>query len=398
MLRRAGTSQLETLQAIVAVALAGLAACVTLGGAFRGSIAGDATGGATPSAGVSMSAQAGIARIVEAAAKGLEPFEHVVVDARNMRAGHGDVASAYFTALDLTRRVTDGGASNVTLLVDDDALRVLRAFRGGDVVPGDFLNVERRLGRIHTPHSLPRDTPRADLIVAAGRPSQARPHMLGFGHMPDGAPIGGARGIGPDAQLVDEGTVRIAQTVFGNTNVAYDSRPHANLWIGDRKLETSVAGIAPQHAGIYFDPVALHLRNSTAAERHAFLEAAHANVPDAVVRGRLTELLRGERLAGAEFTMAYGASLEDTHAAFSSYLRGLSELASEEGRAFAVLTPSRFREGNLASDLSERVAFLPLATAPELPRVAAPGQVYLLETPTLPHEAFVGWLAHATLP
>jgi hypothetical protein len=324
----------------------------------------------------------------------LEDFRRIVVDVRNMRAGNGDVAGGYLTALDLLERRRYPG--EITLLADEGALRILGAMRGGDVLLGKRIPVGPGALRVHTVDSLPRDFGTADLYLSVARPSAARLHMLA-----QGTTVGGVR-IGPEtghaAELVDSATVRIAQTVFGNTNDDHLARPNANLWIGDGRFEVSPAGVAPHEAGIYADPVALGLRGKSPREVREFLGEALDGLPSEHARESLRSLVEDRALRGAKRGLVYGVTLKEGRDQFGGYLRRAVSEARSNGESYAFVTPSRYRPEHLPAGLAGQVRFVSVSAGETLPAVAEPGIVYLIETPTLPHAVFVGLMADSELP
>ncbi len=327
------------------------------------------------------------AAAVSAAAKPV-PAPLIVFDVRGSRGGHGDVAAAYLTAYDLLERTKgrdDAVTPRITFVAGATERRILSRLAGHPVKDGD--DIFDGFAKVFDPETLPAAHPPADVLMnLASQEGEFARH--GDLRWSDGISAKNAR------LPVNERTVILTQTVFGNTESA--SNGPATALIGGSRLEMSHAGLARGDAGIYADPVARSLRGRPREEVRRFV-LGEAEKTDIGGTAAVAAILSGEVLAGAEVGLAYGISMKEVKPQFERYLAGLAMKAQGEQGSFVVVTPSAFKLEDIKSArLRERVVVYD-GDRP-MPEVAQAGKIYILKTGTLPHPLFVGLMAYSRPP
>jgi hypothetical protein len=335
-------------------------------------------------------APAPIPSVQPAAAKAAKPAEsrRIVFDVRGSRGGHGDVAAAYLTAYDLLdRTVGHKGAvtPEITFVAGATERAILARLAGRPVRDGDDLF--DGYAKVYGPDTLPAEHPPADVLMnLAAQEGEFTRH--GDLRWADGVSA-------KDARIpVNERTVILTQTVFGNTESA--SNGPATALVAGRRLELSHAGLARGDAGIYADPVARSLRGRPREEVRRFV-LTETEKTEIGGTAAVAAILHGEVLAGAEVGLAYGISMKEVKPQFERYLAGLAMQAHGEKKSFVIVTPSGFKLEDIKSKrLRDRVIVFDGDRV--MPESAEPGRIYVLKTGTLPHPLFVGLMAYSRPP
>lgn len=323
-----------------------------------------------------------------AAAAKPAPGKLIVFDVRGSRGGHGDVAAAYLTAYDLLERTKGHPGAvtpRITFVAGATERRILSRLAGHPVRDGD--DIFDGFAKVFDPDTLPDAHPPADVLMnLAAQEGEFTRH--GDLRWSDGVSA-------KDARIpVNEHTVILTQTVFGNTESVTNGP--ATALIGGRRLEMSHAGLARGDAGIYADPVARSLRGRPREEVRRFVlgEAEKSNIDGTAA---VAAILNGEVLAGAEVGLAYGVSMKEVKPQFERYLAGLAMKAYAEHGSFVIVTPSAFNLTEIKNKQLRARIVLFNGDRP-MPEVAEPGKIYVLKTGTLPHPLFVGLMAYARPP
>ena len=166
-------------------------------------------------------------------------FENIIIDCRNSRGGRGEVAAAYLTAMDLLQNYAYPG--KITMLVAPREERILNSLAEDDPIFWSRV-------RVTTLSELKPKKPFDFYLMVAE-------HAGHFG------PLESAIQLAPDA-------VKVVQTVLGNTEDEAARRHHTLIYNRYVTYKMSNAGVAPDEAGIYRDPVATNLRNKSSLEVH----------------------------------------------------------------------------------------------------------------------------------
>lgn len=324
------------------------------------------------------------------AALDLSGLGHMVFDVRFSRGGQGDVAASYLTAADLIERAEPATLGPVTIVADSTELNILSRLAGRPISDGDTLFDGH--ATVRTGKSLD-SLPPADVYVRLAAPS---PYLRGLRRQVKAAGVEGASRVPLSAKAVVYN-----QTVLGNTE--HVPGLPAELSAGGLVMRHRAAGLGPDEAGVYADPVARRLRGSSRIEiREALIESLEP-VGTPAARALLAKL-RGEALRGAELGLAYGISLRrpgvDVQAQFRGYLSGLRRQAAESGGSYLIATPSAFKPEDLRWWREPRLWWSTSFVDPgkPLPARAEPGRLYILRTGILPHPAFVAMMAWSSPP
>ncbi len=283
------------------------------------------------------------------------------------RGGFGDLSAGYLTAIDLKSRLP--ADVEVTLLVNDRVLGKLSTLLGRPLNPGESLSGVRI---VHEDQFDPVSP--IDLYVGLAGGGQGRRFLekARSGKLP---------------MVIDQSTLSDAEAFLA-------PRDWVPVQVGDLSLKMARAGANAAEAGVYSDPVALKLRHSTREQAKAFALAAlrNSHAPSLV-----TDLVAGNVLKGANISMAYRVEYSGAISlAFRSYLLGLRENL-EAGQSYAMVCPSGFNLSELnQGSLADRIVVIPPGR--KAPENAEPGKIYLLNSGSLSHEAFVGLLAASDIP
>lgn len=290
-------------------------------------------------------------------------YPRILVDARGSRGGNGDIAAAYLTLSDWFQN--SDLQSKVTVLVDENGrTRLLKLAEGNDAFTS---RVDIRLkedGEIAEPFQL---------YLVFANPSGTYRYKDDFGkHFH----------FSSDATLM-------VQTVLGNTENQNSLHPYAIVENQGRIFDWGPAGLDGRESGIYTDVVAQGLRGKSNGELKTLLLEQTPTITDEFSRSAIEAVISTQKLAGAKVGLVYGISAEQTQKQFVSYLEGLKGRASD---AFVLITPSKFREGDVHDpELKKSLKFI--TSIDQMPAIAESGQTYVIETKTLPHRVFVGLTA-----
>jgi hypothetical protein len=317
-------------------------------------------------------------------------FKHIVLECRGTRGGNGDVAASYLTALDLLRRHHFQG--RMTFIVDDASARILSKLVGKTIQSGQSLFGNRI--QVYRLSEIPKDLPTADLYLALANPSGSELFSHDLSEQSGPKHFEGSNEVGIP---ITNRTVRITQTVLGNTENGNSRNPNGLLRIGDEKLGLSPAGFATQEAGIYYDPVALGLRTQTQEQVRRFVLSSLGHAPDSSVREMVTNLIAKRTLGGSSVGLVYGITASSVKWQFEDYLKGLSRKADRLEKSYTLITPSGFSLDDIR-DPALRRKITVLEKGDAVPLKATPGRIYVVKTGTLPHRMFVGLMALSEIP
>jgi hypothetical protein len=308
-------------------------------------------------------------------------FKHIVIDIRGSRGGHGDVAAGYLTALDLMRRHKYSGP--ITFVADEASLRIIGKLVGHSTKNGESLFGGQ--AHIYDVNNIPQSLPAADLYLSLSSPNGVERFTQDFRYVDSaekktlGIPI-------------SEKTVRITQTVMGNTERASAENLLGLVQVGEQVSFIKPAGLGAQESGIYFDPVAHALRGKGKAEIRDYLQSNIGHIKDENVRKALHDIVSQKALNGSRLGLVYGITAQEAKSQFESYLAGLSD----QSLAYTLVTPSGFKEENMV-DPELRRRLIVLNAGDKIPIKAEPGKIYILKTGSVAHRTFVGLLAYSEL-
>ncbi len=303
-------------------------------------------------------------------------FKEIIIDVRGNRAGSGDVAAGYLTAMDLILNFQIKGS--ITFLVDGKSRKVLDRIAHGNSTFFDSVQVQ-------TLESIPGSIT-FDLYLALASPVGS----FRYGKQIDersGPPDEPESGL--KINMNSDG-ILLVQTVFGNTEKRARGNPYAVIRGNGINYLMNPAGIAANEAGIYKDFIASRLRLFTSNETKAFILSESEVIPDSFSKYAVQSLLTGSKLIGSKIGLAYGISYSETWDQFESYLQGL---ANETSGAFSIITPSEFLVKNIINpELQNRIVVI--SDQSQIPTFADDGKIYILKVKTLPHKVFVGLIAY----
>jgi hypothetical protein len=187
----------------------------------------------------------------------------------------------------------------------------------------------------------------------------------------------------------------VAMPVFGNTENFTESTPNATVRVGGKDFDVQHPGLSTAEGGIYYDSVALSVREKSPDELRQFILSNIGQHNTLSTRKALKDIYDQKALAGSERGMVYG--IGSVQHQFATYLQGLVSDAEEHQKSYTILTPSRFT--SLPAELQGKVTHFKVSTpGAELPKEAEPGKVYVVEVDTLEHELFVGLMADSKVP
>lgn len=316
-------------------------------------------------------------------------FSHIVIDVRGTRGGKGDVAAGYLTALDFIFRLKFQG--QITLIVDDPSKSILSKLTGRKIEADSKLYA----GKIQFEQpGLLRPMKPADLYLSLANPSGTPKDPSTFDIIPkDGL------SSSPTKIPIHDQTIKITQTVLGNTENRNSKNPKGLIQAGSYFFNMDPAGLAKHESGIYFDAVALRLRGKPKNAIRAFVKASigHTQGPTG---STLSGILDNRLLADSTVGLVYGITAEEVKHQFERYLSGLSSAAQSMGKSYTLLTPSGFSLSDIKNDLSlrDRVVVLESSSSESIPKKAKPGTIYVVKTGALPHRTFVGLMAYSEIP
>ncbi|HVJ64756.1 MAG TPA: hypothetical protein VM901_05845 [Bdellovibrionota bacterium] len=313
----------------------------------------------------------------------------IFIDARGSRGGRGDVASAYLTAQDLISRLKFSGT--ITILVNQTANRIL-----GDLVgTQDPEELRRKFsGRIEfrTLEEIPAGTKAVDLYMFLASPSGRERFSGGYAFRYTGQDPTYPAGRIP----IDSRTVRVVQTVLGSTENERSVLPKGTITIGAHRFTMEPAGLGPHESGIYYDTVALALRDKNPEQVRRMTLAAIARMSDVEKRSLLENLVNGRTFAGSEVALVYGVTHTYVKDQFETYLQGLARAADQDHRSFTLVTPSGFALTDVSIELRDKIVLV--ETPEQVPKRAQPGKIYIVKTGGIPHEVFTSLIAYSQIP
>lgn len=292
-------------------------------------------------------------------------FPVILIDARGSRGGNGDIAAAYLTVSDWlkTYQVT----SRIDILVDENGKKRLLNLADGNAL---F-------------HSRVK-------IIEESSPANPDPYSLYAVFANPSGTYRYARDLGTKFKFTP-GAAFLVQTVLGNTENPNSLNPNATIETGGRVFDWAPAGLSIEESGVYADLAAQALRPMNVHQVKESLIAQLPNLQDEFSRESLSLVLNGDRLQGAMTGLAYGISAAQTQSQFMSYLHGL---AGQTNQSFVLFTPSAFRESAVSDEgLKKHLRFV--TALEQMPHVAEPNTIYIVETKTLPHRFFVTLMAYA---
>jgi hypothetical protein len=324
-------------------------------------------------------------------------YKHVLFDMRGSRKGLGDIAASYLSAQGVRN---NGYTGKITLLADEQEMKRLSKMAGlpvqaGTVLPGDF--------RVETIESLPRSgSGPVDLYA-----------MIGAAHGSILRAQGDFRGSADRGIPVHDRTVYINLPVYENTEI-YDVRMSQKLYPGGfigygtpdapvSKLRLNLASPGPGRygSGIYTDEIAIRLGKMSAAEIESFLakELADPRVSEST-RLKVSAILKQASLSQSKVALAYGLSSEGSPwERFVDYLKSVDQ-AALDSHGLILITPSRMGQGHqtLPPGLDSKAKIFLSSDHTPLPKQVKPGEIWIVETETLPKAVFDGLMARSEVP
>lgn len=339
-------------------------------------------------------------------------FKNVVIDGRGNRQGNGDLTSGYLMALQIAEDLQFRG--QLTLIVDIEALRILKLLTGREVRSKDFL-CDGRL-KILTKQDVPPDFGVSDLYLSFARPSGSLRYATAIKQSDmDALSREENPAYEPDNDFfpvpIGDNTVYVVQTVLGNTENKNSKNPNGLIKMGNSSADLSPPGLGENESGIYDDPTARRLRGLERVEIAAELELNFSQMTGERA-GLLHDIVARRTLKGAMTGFAYGISANTVNRQFEKYLRGACDYQDSPAglkRPIVIFSPSATKQ---YEDLANGKSFhymkrpdprlrdrLILIDDPlQIPAVAEPEKIYLVRTGALPLRVFNGLLAYAEYP
>jgi hypothetical protein len=330
-------------------------------------------------------------------------FRHVVIDTSDVRGGKGDVAANYLLAMTIMQTWNYQG--QLTIIGTPQSIAILSSLSGQSLKSGSHLFSD--LARIHQVNKLPTELPPTDLYIGLARRSgtlnalvpgsiqpssrRYRPVEVRLEKLPN-------RGLG--VNLSAEATI-VAMPVFENVECRDLNYPHGLILTGDTRAEIRKPGLTGRSAGIYHDPVAAQLRDKTESEVIRIAKLALMAMPDHPYSQKLSSIIDGELLQGADFSFAYVPTVQRAKSQVRSYLQGMIDhinKAGQDQKSMVLVTTSNLPGSTVSMLKSNLNRLVFIDNEQEIPQTAKPGTLYILQVGAIPHSLFNCFLALSEYP
>ena len=332
---------------------------------------------------------------------------HILIDARDSRAGNGDVAAGYLFAIDLIE----------TYGINSDQITIVVAPPRADGRSASAGILKNLLGKRWQGHAFQWNGKNIRVALAARDGVLTCPQCPAFDWVvslakPSGTPS--TLKVQPET-VFKPTTVFTNQTVLGNTENRNSSNPLGSIQYRALTMATQAAGLASNEAGIHRDVVAQHLRTLSHEQRRQFLfdeiQQIHQTLTASALRSIFADRASlSAQQAKRKTAVLYGVSSRDVSNDFSDYLNGLLAEHQRSGQTFLLVTPSHVRDEVLSGLPSSSVRVIALdsdtdstptntsaeSTLNGLSSSEAP--IVIVKTPTLPHSVFVSLMALSEIP